>query len=163
MSHYDPFRAPVAELGGPRAASTAEANAIVPSEIVELMRQTRPWVLFLAILGFIFSGLFCIGGVAFAVYSGRIGGKEGRTFPVAAGLVYFALGFIQIFPSLFMMRFSGAVSRLNAGVGMPALTDAIRHQKSFWRLVGIGTLAIMVIYVLVLAALDIGAMKGLHH
>jgi hypothetical protein len=161
MSEYDPYRAPVADLGGVRSDS-AVGNAAVPSEVVELLRQTKPWVTFLAVLGFIATGLMVLGGLIITA-AGGLGGQKG-SFPAALGLLYVGLGIFYVFPSLFLLRYGNAIRELTVGGGVPALTEAIKQQKSFWRLVGIMTVVMMCIYALVLVGMVIfGVATAMKH
>ena len=55
----NPYQAP---------APIPSPNVVAPGDwatapVVELLAQTRPWVMFIAILGFISSGLMIIGGL----------------------------------------------------------------------------------------------------
>src|SRR3954464_1086136 len=148
MSEYDPFRAPVADLAASRTSAVAGATeaGAVPSQIMELLEQTKPWVTFLAVLGFISTGLMMLVGVAIAATM-ALQPKQG--LPAAVGLVYVGLGLFYVFPSLLLLRFGGAIRRLTLGGpagGMEALTDVIRRQKSFWRFIGIFTLVMMGVY-----------------
>jgi hypothetical protein len=161
MSEYDPYRAPVADLGGVRSDSAA-GNAAVPSEVIELLRQTKPWVTFLAVLGFIATGLMVLGGL-FMTVAGGVAGQKG-TFPGALGLLYLAFGIIYVFPSLFLMRYGNAIRQLTTGGGVPALTEAIKQQKSFWRLVGIMTVVVMCLYAVALVGMVIfGVATAMKH
>jgi hypothetical protein len=158
MSDYDPYRAPVAELGGTRPSDTAGS---VPPEIVDLMRQTKPWVTFMAIVGFIGVVFIFIAGLAIALF-GKSMGKGG--LPPAAGAIYWALGGLYIFPSLYLFRYGTAIRRVLDGAGMPALTEALGRQKSFWRFVGISMAVVMVIYALALVGMvGFGMLGGFKH
>jgi hypothetical protein len=165
MSEYDPFRAPVADLAASRTAPVGSApeSAAVPSEIVELLNQTRPWVTFLAVLGFISTGLMVLVGLTVAA-SMAMTPKPG--LPAAIGLVYVGLGLFYLFPSLLLLRYGGAIRRLTGGpaAGMEALTEAIRRQKSFWRFMGICAVVMLGIYGLFLVgAFTYGVIKAMHH
>jgi len=135
MSDLNPYRPPLSHDGG---------DTPVPPTIVQLLRQTRPWVTFLAILGFIGAGLMCLGG--FAVMAIGSLGPKGLPWPI--GFVYILMAGLYIFPSLFLFRYGVAIRELLDRDGMNALTEAIARQKSFWRLVGIATLVILCLYVL---------------
>jgi hypothetical protein len=166
MSEYDPFRAPVADLAANRSTPVAGAGepGAVPSEIVELLGQTKPWVTFLAVLGFVSTGLMVMVGLLLAVTM-AMQPKQG--LPAAVGLVYVGIGVFYVFPSLLLLRFGTAIRRLMMSApagGIEALTDVVRRQKSFWRFMGICALVMMGIYGLFLVgAFVYGIIKALHH
>jgi hypothetical protein len=166
MSEYDPFRAPIADLAADRPFANAvpgDAGA-VPGPILELLKQTRPWVTFLAIVGLVGTGIMVLVGLLVAVAM-AITPKAGM--PPALGLVYVGLGAFYIVPSVLLLRFGTAIRRLLVGGpagGMEALTDVMRRQKSLWRFMGIFTLVMLGIYGLFLVGAFIyGMLKALHH
>jgi len=145
MSEIDPYAAPTSDLDPYRSsASNGGDDARAAPHLVELLRQTKPWVTFLAIVGFVFAGLMVLLGLLMMVF----GAAKPTKFPWPFGLVYLLLALLYIFPSLFLLRYGAAIRRLLDGNGMNALTDALREQKSFWRLVGIMTAVVLCIYAL---------------
>jgi hypothetical protein len=147
MNEFDPYQPPVSDLGRGAGMSAAGREGTVPPAVVELLRQTKPWVTFLAIMGFIGAGLIGLAGLAVMAFGAAMGPKG---LPWPFGLVYILLAVFDIFPSLFLFRYGASIRRLLEGGGVDALTDAIARQKSFWRLVGITTVVILGIYGLVI-------------
>ena len=141
----NPYQPPVSEL------EAGQQGAITPN-ILKYLRQTRPWVFLLSILGFLFSGLmvlFCIGMGIFFLVSGAgadvpISGFEGIG-GIALVIIYGAMGFIYLPPTIYLFRFARAISRVIAGGGSEALETALKHQKSFWKFFGLLFLSIMVL------------------
>ena len=67
------------------------------------------------------------------------------------------LGVLYFFPSYFLVRYGSAIRRLVVGGGMPALSDALTRQKSFWRLSGIMALVLMSVYAVgIIVAIVVG-------
>jgi hypothetical protein len=130
-------------LGGPAVSDLA----------VELLRQTRPWILFLAILALLGCvGMFLMGALMIGV--GLIGPGHSSTggVQVAMGAVYLPMGGLYLYPAIKMLGFAGAIARLTASHAMPDLEDALKHQKSFWKFSGIAAIAIIGLYIVVIIA-----------
>lgn len=140
MSQYNPYEPPRAADAYSQGAEVAGDADAVPDAIVEPLRATRPWVTFLAILGFIGAGLMGIGGL-FILGLGRLG-----NLPAGFGLVYIVLGVVYVFPSLHLLRYGSAIARLVRDPRMERLGIALGHQRSFWKLVGIMTAVILALY-----------------
>jgi hypothetical protein len=82
----------------------ASFQAAVPSEVVEALRQTKPWARLLAVLGFIGIGLMILASLAMLAFesSMRIGLPRG--FGVGMMVVYLFLAGIQLPAILFLNR-----------------------------------------------------------
>jgi hypothetical protein len=132
---------------------------------VDLLRQTRPWVLFLSVLFFISSGLMLLLGVGMAVVGAAASATaSGATkFPPALiGLVYVPLGFLYIYPALKLWKYGSAIGRLVASRSPGDLEDALAQQKSFWKYSGVAAIVVMVLYLVVfIVAIAIGVAAGL--
>jgi hypothetical protein len=61
----------------------------------------------------------------------------GAAWGAFAGFLYLGLACLYIVPGVFLHRFAGALAQLKATGLSSALEDAMRHQKSFWRFVGV--------------------------
>jgi hypothetical protein len=141
MANYNPYSPPAA-ADFARPVPRAPEEGLVPDSILEAMRQTSPWVTFLSILGFIGAGLMVLGGLVVLVAGGL--GKV----PAAFGLVYLLGAALYVAPSIFLWNYGSSIRRLLATSDMMSLSDAIGQQRSFWRLVGIMTAAVMGLYFL---------------
>jgi hypothetical protein len=126
--------------------------------------QTRPWVRFVSIMVFIGAALMVLAAVvmigltmagAFAASSGS--NPFGAAGMVAVGFFYMMLACLYIAPGVFLSRYATAIRRLKETSASNALEDALKHQKSFWRFVGI----LMVIGLVITAlALIIAILAG---
>ncbi|MDB4945544.1 MAG: hypothetical protein JWP97_5078 [Labilithrix sp.] len=152
----NPYASPAPQIqpAGGYGAPTHEAyrggdNAEVSAASVELLRQTKPWVTFLSVMGFIGSAFMLLGGV-FMMIAGAFMPKTGPTpfSPMLLGVIYLPMAFVYIYPSLKLWSFSGAIGRLLAQHSAANLEAALLQQKSFWKFVGILTIAMMVLYAL---------------
>ncbi|MFT3767907.1 MAG: hypothetical protein QM820_20855 [Minicystis sp.] len=141
MARYDnPYLPPQSAGVDYSSGDAAPDSGEVPAPIVDLLRQTRPWVMFLAILGFIGTGLMALVGL------GMLGmGKMGN-LPAGVGFVYIVLAVIYLFPAVRLLRYASSIGLLLRDPRMERLRVAIESQKSFWKLVGIMTAIIVALY-----------------
>ena len=68
-------------------------------------------------------------------------------------LLYIAFALVYLAPGLYLYRYASAITRLKATSDAAALEDALKHQRSFWRYIGMVTVIslVMVVVLLVLA------------
>jgi hypothetical protein len=118
----------------------------------ELLRQTRPWVRFLGILGFVMVALMFVAGavmLTIAIVGSSTGGVPAGQF-VAMGVMYPLMSLLYVFPSLFLLRYASRISDFLDQGTTEALDAALEAQKSFWKFVGIMAAIIMALYGVIL-------------
>ena len=138
-------------------------RAEVSDAAVEMLRQTKPWVMFLSIVSFIGSGLMLLGGVSMMALGAFQ--PSGSAMPTAAlGAVYIPMAMLYIYPALKLWGFSGAIGRLLASRSNMDLETALGQQKSFWKFAGIVTIVMIALYaVLIVGMMVVGfAAAGRH-
>jgi hypothetical protein len=128
QNNYLPPKAAVADV--------IHSSGEVPTGIIDQLRRTKPWALFVAILLFILAvllvlttGMVLLGAVAMsgAGKSAQLGALFlgiGLFLGVAA-VVYFLLG-------MFLTKFTSAVDRLVSNGAEADLLDTLVRQKRFW-------------------------------
>lgn len=115
--------------------------------------ETTRWTKFLAIIGFIFTGLFILialgvmtMGSMFSSYSGM--GSLGAGLGVGVGFVYLIIAVIYLYPVYALFKFSSSMKRgINTG-SQDLITDAFRYQKNMYRFIGIMMIIVIAIYLL---------------
>jgi hypothetical protein len=140
---------------------------IVSESMLESLQATRPWVKFLAILGFIFGGLMTVAGLMMSVAFTFVPAKAGlpHFFGPVFGILYIVMAiFFYVLPCLYLLRYGSAITRIPES-GQAAMEEALRQQKTFWKYMGIFAIVVLVLYVFffiggITAAIIIGAM---HH
>ena len=172
MSEY-----PADHVPGTDSSSGATGGGPVMASLTPLAQQyldqTRPWVRFMSIVIFVMAGLMVLLGLVmlligiFGGLAARNGGGLGMLGSAIGGvmaLLYLALACVYIAPGLYLSRYANAIKLLKANCTAGGLEDALKHQKSFWRFVGILTaigLAVGVVGVgLAIMAGVIGAMMA---
>jgi uncharacterized membrane protein (DUF485 family) len=145
----------------PSAGLDAAGSREISADVVELLRQTKPWTRFLAVLGFVGIGLMVL--AAFAMLAVGSLGRGSAGFGVGMMLVYLIMAGLYVPPVLFLSRYASRIGDLVASRSTSDLEGALAAQKSFWRYVGILTLVMLCVYAVVIAvALVAGvAMRGL--
>ncbi len=153
----NPYQAPKAEAGSIEAHSLAGVS--VTTTMIDHLRKTRPWVRFLATLGFVFLGLIGLFGIGTTLVSFSTAGLFENYLMIVPGLLYLGMLVLYFFPILYLHRFAGSLKQLLAEGGTRALEDAMRHQKSFWKFAGIVSAVTigLVILVMVLSVILIAS------
>lgn len=161
MNPYNPYEAPQTNESQFGAVPTDNAQAA----ILDAMKKTRPWVLFLSILGFLGAGvMFLFGFVMLVAGSAMTAFSKGpmeKLSPLLS-LVYFALGAFYVVPSLLLFRYGTSIGSFTvSGGSMDTLATAVQRQASFWRFTGIFTAALMALYFVgIIVAVVVGVVVG---
>jgi hypothetical protein len=133
-------------------SSTGGAGGIVPAEylygpvtetMVEHLSKTGPWVLFLAVMTFLSAVMIAISAVVAMTAAGQVGLP-----PVALFLTYAVLGILYLVFALQLFNFGQAARQVGQGEDTHYIEEALRYQRSFWRLLGILSLIGLALVVL---------------
>jgi hypothetical protein len=138
---------------------------VVSDDMQEALKATRPWVKFLAILGFILAVLSLLLGVASitGMYTGFSKAGLPAYFSTLVGILYILMSLVfYVFPALYLYRYAKAIAGIGAGEGA-AFEDALKQQKSFWKYVGVFTLIVLILYALFIVAGILAVMFGVGH
>jgi len=133
--------------------SSIEANSFAITEsMLTSLRQTRPWVKFLSILGFVSIFFVVVSGIVnmFVFSKAAFGGSYGLA--IFMGAINILMGVLYFFPSFFLFKFASSIARLSDGGGAGELEEALSNQKSFWKFFGIMALVMFGVAILGMAA-----------
>jgi hypothetical protein len=124
--------------------------------ISNALRATRPWTRLLSILGFIFVAISILAGLAL-LFGRKFLPTSADTPPMMlTGIINVAASIFYLIPSIWLYKYSSAISRFLGGGGAIELGHALAYQKSFWKFIGILALVSIIIAVLgILAAIFI--------
>ncbi len=153
MSDSNPYQSPS------MPASPFEGHTEVDTvlyEATQSLAQTKPWVRFLSVLGFLGSA----SAFAFVLLGAVIGGGAPGTMELIL-MVPICLLFYFI-PSLLLWKYAGRIGVFLRGSSPASFSAAITAQMSFWRYVGILALIIVIIYGMIfiwVILLDVGLIK----
>jgi hypothetical protein len=143
----------------PEAKDTSvDKNKAILNYIMNSLRATKPWTRLLSILGFIGTGFTILIGLGMIV---------GRNFiPISPkappleflGIFYILTSVFYLVPSIWLSKYSSAITSFLKGGDSVQLGNAIACQKSFWKFVGILVLVSIIIAILgIIAAILIPA------
>lgn len=132
---FNPYQPPTSAYDG-NYTSYGHTGGAVSDRTVAALRKTRPWVLLIAVVSFVFT--------AFTLLLGLIAmAEEG-----AEGLVFVVSAAIYVVPGLALTRYARAINKLLHGGGVAELDQSMDAQASFWQIAGIYTLIAVVLSVL---------------
>lgn len=144
----------------------ATSPVVVTAGTLEHLRRAKPWVRLVAVLTFIGAALLVAAGLLMSVMGSAIPGfSEGMGAPFAGaaiGIVYLLIALLYVFPGLYLWRYANAIDSMVRNPQSLTLEEAIKHQTSFWRFVGIMTVVVLILYALIFVfAVVFGAMGAL--
>lgn len=130
----------------------------VTASMVTHLHAMRPWILFLAILGFLSTALVMGGAVLMAIFGAALFSADGSMSESAAmgmgiglGLVYVLVGLLYGFWSYLLLSIANAVSAMKNATSVEALTTAMElaldRQRRFWKVTGIAVIVTVVVYI----------------
>jgi hypothetical protein len=123
-------------------------GSIVPG-IIEALRKTRPWVLFVAIMILIGCGLMVVIALVMMAVGRFMPAETTPITGVALGLIYLVMAALYLYPGIRLLQYAAAIKRIGDTDSAHAIEVALTHQLAFWRFIGIVTLALLGIYVLI--------------
>jgi hypothetical protein len=142
-------------MAGMAPAPYGDDRAGVSDAAVEMLRQTRPWVMFLSVMSFIGSGFMLLGGISMMALGALVPKGAGASpLPTAAlGAVYLPMAFLYIYPALKLWSYGSAIGRLTTSRSSIDLEAALGQQKSFWKFAGITTIVLIALYIVFFIAM----------
>ncbi len=145
----------------------ALSNSIVLNDQgKEEIGSAARWAKFLAILGFVFSGLIIVMGLIIGpIISGisALSGSESilSAFPTAIFIVfYLALGILYFIPCWFLYKFADNTDKALRRNSTELFTESMINLKRMFKFVGIFTIVILALYLLAIIGVAIGASIG---
>lgn len=133
-----------------------QIELFVTDDAKDYINETRKWAKFLAILGFIGSGLIAI----MAVFAGSMFSTiwGGASFMIS--ILYLLMALLYFFPSLYLYRFSEKANRALYKKDSNELEVALGNLKSTFKFYGIAAIVIISLYLLIFIFAGLGAGLG---
>lgn len=132
------------------------------SESKNYLQETSKWAKFIAILYFVFLGLFAIAllfagsMMATLIPGSELGGANGAMASIGMFIYFLLIGAFIFFPALFLYRFSTHTKKALASENTADLTVGLKNMKSYWKFMGILMLVLTVLYGLAFVMIIIG-------
>ncbi len=160
MNPYSPPGLSADAYPAPPPYAASSSNGAVSDTAVDLLRQTRPWVVLLSIFLLLASALIVVLAVLVVAASAFMPGTAGT--PVALGLIYLPIGLVYVYPGLKLLGYGSAIARLTQSRAVSDLESALAQQKSFWKFCGVASIVVIAIYAVGLVVLiAVGAAKAI--
>ena len=132
------------------------------------LSETAKWARFLAIVGFIITGLIVLAGIFFSTFFGYLMrstgndlggslGAMGGAMTAVASTFYILIALFYFFPCLFLFRFANRMRTALASNSQQDLNTSFQNLKSLFKFVGILTVVFLAIYALAIIFGIIGA------
>jgi hypothetical protein len=127
----------------------------ITSEGTSYLKTTYKWATFLAILGFIGSGIICLIAIGFMVASPFIGSstKLGSAFGlpmILVGVVYLLLGVLYFFPAFYLYNFSNKMKVALELNKQDELDNSFSNLKKMFKFLGIMTIVLISAYLIMI-------------
>jgi hypothetical protein len=143
---------------------------------LEYLKNTRPWVIFIAVIAIIGACFMVLGGLAAllggACMGARGGGSSafrnldlgGGMYGAASailGLVYLVAAGLEIPIIVYLFRYANSIKTLLGTRRTADLESALLHQQTYWKYVGILTivgisLAVVAIFIFMVVGVSAG-------
>jgi len=156
--NYDPYQAPVAASVPPPIPFGGQVSEHAAQELI----GTQAWVRFASVLMLIatcFLFLSLLMGLLSPANPGlndpafRTGDAAYRGGYMAGQLLgFFFVGMLYLYPAILLSKYASAIRRFRHGRSMSDFEAALRHQRFFWRFVGIVSSIILMLLLIVVAA-----------
>ena len=146
--------------------TTTENRKIeIGQDILNNLNTSRKWSMFLAIIGFIFLGLFIVIGVITGIFLTAFNsGASSIGLPESLLVVIFIiLALLYFFPVLFLFCFSKHIAHAVQTLDNQAFYKAFKNLKSFFVYVGVLLIIVISLYTvtLIVAGTSMIFLKGL--
>jgi len=114
--------------GETRGSAMAPSGDGLPESVCRAGADSRPWVLFIAVMGFVYAGLSVVGGLL-----GLIKGASRRDPDVIAyGLITVIIGAVSIIGATLLARCASYLGGLRYARQVAVLERALEALRSFW-------------------------------
>lgn len=132
----------------------------VDNQMADYLMTACRWAKFLSIVGFVFIGLICLGGLFATFALSEIAPMEGAgamPFDASAfGLIYLLIGLLYLAPTLYLYRFATRTKNAVETMNQLDLQEGIRNLKSLFKFMGMLTAIIMGFYGIIIVFAIIG-------
>ena len=154
----------VQTVSGSESYKNRETDRAILNLINDTLRATRPWTRLLSILGFVVAAILIVSGIAMMLGRNFLPNSTDTPAPMLTGAINIAVSIFYLIPSIWLYKYSSAISRFLEGGGATELGNALVYQKSFWKYIGIIVLISMIVAILgILAAVLIPSLLMFHN
>jgi hypothetical protein len=142
MTENNPYAPPQSQIDSAPAAGTAGAGH--SPTILWHLQRTRPWVMLIGILGFVFAGLMALGSIVMVIVaiaqSGGYTSDEEIVAMVAVGFGYLVFAAIYFLLAAQMVGYGRRIGLAMQTGSTEHVEEALDCQRRFWKTFGIITI-----------------------
>lgn len=113
---------------------------------IEFLGDASPWMKFISILGFIFSGLMVI--IAFA----SLAMPSVNSIGFLSFIIYLIAGIVMILPNIYLFNYAKKINQYIESDDTDKIETAFEMQKKYWQYVGICAIIYLAIISIVVLA-----------
>jgi len=136
----NPYASPGAPPYVDVTAQSVDDPPVLTPGIRAAMSQTRPWVLFVSVLGFLVGGMMTLVAVGMVIAATFSGEYE----LLIAGPMYLLYAALYLAGAYYLLAYARRIGVLERTNRVGDLESALVAQKSFWKLVGV-TIAVVLV------------------
>jgi len=131
----------------------AENQMGLSTQAIAHLKESAKWGTFLAIVGFVFIGLFMVLAIFMGVFMDNmqsdLPGYQPNVGPIIS-ISYMAMGALYIYPTLKLFQFSKKAKQAIAGNDSVQMTESLGNLKSMFKFMGVLMAVVISFYALAL-------------
>ncbi len=136
----NPYQAPAASDPG----QARDPHGLqVSARMLDALKGTHPWVRLLSVFMFVITAFMVLGSIGLFA-AGALGDASYES--LGLGVVYLLMTMLYAVPAILLHRYASALGRLRYSDDAEDIEAALERQQSFWRIVGIMVLVMLVLY-----------------
>ena len=148
--------------GAPSAEPSLQ-DGHVSDLAIDLLRRTKGWVMFLAVLGYIGTAFMLLTALGLIVGGSFASSTDMAALPfslTAMGVAYLIIAAVYVYPCVKLNQYSNSIKRLlNSRVSVD-LETALDKQRAFWKFAGIFAIIMLIMYVGLIVFMMIGGVAA---
>ncbi len=148
---YDPYQAPASPSVPPPVPFDGQVSERAAQELI----GTQGWVRFVSVLMLVATGFTLLGVLLELLGPGSAAsGMQHRSDLDRGGYIagqfigILLAGLLYLYPAVLLAKYASAIKRFRYGRSMRDFEAALRHQRFFWRFIGIVFCVVLVLFVL---------------
>jgi len=129
--------------------NTNEGNLSVSQQSINYLNETSPWLKFISIIGFVFSGLTFFSSF-FILGASNYGYKLDIFSSILLFIIYVAIAIIIYIPNKYLYNYSIKIRDLSTLSSNNDLEEALYIQKKFWKFLGVVSIVYLASLVIII-------------
>lgn len=153
----------------PKNLSSPDTQSEIPqltTDSISFLLTAAKWGKFLAILGFIVTGLLIAGGIVLSFVLNKVSASDELIplnlpfSPVILSIMYVMVAGIYVIPVIFLNKFSNNVLKAANLSSTEKMTISLRNLKNLFVFIGASTVVLLVLYTISLVVLGTAAISS---